>query len=175
MAAFGLGCIVFFAVSSLGLLVGAVLLRGAVAVANRFLGPPAPPDSFGQWDDWDSDEPAPVARAGPARAVPEPGLATGMLITFVLAGVAAVGYVALAVIVEGVLGFNELDGGLEFVLLFLLGLPFTGFTLSLLLTALLPTTFTRAVLIAFLYHLLGVVGAGVVAAALMGALFVLMG
>ena len=135
-----------------GLLIGAVILRLAVSFANRILGPVKPPDTFGQWDDWDSDEPAPKARTHQDRVIPEPGFATGMLITF-LTGIAnACCYGVLALIGNAV--FDDLRGPDELVPLALLifSLPASHLALTALLTILLPTTFARAALTAFLNY-----------------------
>lgn len=148
-----------------GLLMGSILLRVSVAVANRFPGKSAPPpDEFGQWDDWDSDDPGPNARPRNERAVPEPSIATGMLVTFVLGVASAVGYLALAFVLGEVFGFDGPDEGPVLVLLFLFGLPFTGLALTLLLVALVPTTFARAAFVAFVYHLLVAFGLAAVGA-----------
>ena len=170
---FLLGCGGLLLGLSVGLLVGSIILRAAVALANRFLGPPKPPDTFGQWDDWDSDDPTPVTRKNATRAVPEPGLATGLLITFVLGVSTAVGYAVLGFIAGEVLGLDGPDEGLALVLIFLFGLPFTGFLLTFLLTLLLPTTFMRAMLVAFVHHFIFIVGVGAIGAVVVGTLFML--
>ncbi|AWM41814.1 hypothetical protein GobsT_70740 [Gemmata obscuriglobus] len=152
---FGLGCVCVLVGAGVALAVSGVLLRAAVAAANRLIGAPKPQDPFGQWDDWDTDEPAPIPRAAPARAVPEPGFLTGALVTFVLGATAAVGYLCLVFVAAELLRVN-VDEPAGVVLIFLAGLPFTGFGLSFLLTVTLPTTFKRAALVAFLYHLIAI-------------------
>lgn len=146
------------------LLIGSVLVRAAVALANRVLRPAeVPPDTFGQWDDWDSDEPAPKRRKKSARVIPEPSLATGMLVTFLSGLVNPFSIAALAVVAGAQLDDPQgLDELLPFALVALL-LP-VGFALfTLLLRLLLPTTFWRAALVAFFHTLIVVVvalGAG---------------
>ncbi len=136
------------------LLVGSVIVRAAVALANRILGPAEVPDTFGQWDDWDSDEPAPKPRKHKTRVIPEPGLATGMLVTLLSGLVGPGGIVVCAVLARE--AFNDLDGPDELVpLAFLILLLPIGFgLLTLLLSMLLPTTFWRAARVAFLHYLI---------------------
>lgn len=137
------------------LLVASTLLRAAVALVNRVLGPAAPPDTFGQWDDWDSDEPAPAVRKPSGRVVPEPGLATGMLVAFVAGLVNAVGYAVLAFVADA--AFDDAGPPNELaavVLLLLFGLPLSTAAHTVLLVPLLPTTFGRAGLVAAAYHLI---------------------
>src|SRR5688572_16021961 len=87
--AFGFGLLLSCFGLVVGLLIGSVVVRAAVALANRMIGP-VKTDDFGQWDDWDSDEEPAYAksrRRGGEKAIPEPGVATGMLVAFV-AGIA---------------------------------------------------------------------------------------
>jgi hypothetical protein len=136
-------------------LVGATLLRGAVAAANRVLGPAPPPDTFGQWDDWDSDEPAPVARPRDTRKVPEPTLITGGMVTFVAGFVSGVVLAVLWALFDADPADSP-DEPAAVALLLLFGLPASALVHAVLLVPLLPTTFTRAALVALFHHLLGV-------------------
>ncbi|MBP3957497.1 hypothetical protein J8F10_19795 [Gemmata sp. G18] len=135
-----------------GLLIGAVILRLAVSFANRIIGPVKPPDTFGQWDDWDSDEPAPKARTHPDRVIPEPGFATGMLTTF-LTGIVDVCCYGFVVFIKYSV-FDDLGGPDEWVpfALIFFCLPASYLALTALLTSLLPTTLRRAALVAFLNY-----------------------
>lgn len=157
------GCFGFLVAVVVGLLIGSVLLRGAVALANRVLGPEVPPDAFGQWADWDSGEPGPRAR-GTGRPLPEPTLTIGMVVTLALGVVAFVGYIALGLVAEEVLALGGPDGWVAFVLLSVLLMPFTATIFTVLVKLLLPTTFKRAALVAFLHHFIAVVGIAGVAA-----------
>lgn len=157
------GCFGFLLSVVVGLLIGSVLLRGAVALANRVLGPEVPPDTFGQWDDWDSDEPGPRARTGTGRALPEPTLTTGMVVTLALGVVQFVGYVALGFVVGEVFDDHP-DESVALVLVSVLMLPVTATVLTVLVKLLLPTTFKRAALVAFLHHFIAVVAVVGVAA-----------
>lgn len=157
------GCFGLLVALIVGALIGSVLLRGAVALANRVLGPEVPPDTFGQWDDWDTGEPGPRGRAGTGRAIPEPTLTIGMVISLALGVVAFVGYVALGFVLGEVFDDHP-DGWVAFVLLTVLLAPFTATALTVLVKLLLPTTFKRAAVVAFLHHFLAVVGAAGMAA-----------
>ncbi|MDY3550955.1 hypothetical protein R5W24_000024 [Gemmata sp. JC717] len=169
---FGLGCVFLLVGAGVALVVGVVLLRAAVAAANRLLEPSTPQDPFGHWDDWDADGPAPIPRAAPDRAVPEPGFLTGVVVTLVLGATTAVGYLCLVVAAQELLGIG-VDGPTGVVLIFLAGLPFTGFGLSFLLTVTLPTTLKRAALVAFLYHLIAIPVTCVVGAIMLALAFVI--
>ncbi len=157
------------------LLIGRALVCMAVALANRVVGPAPPPDTFGQWDDWDSDdEPAYVKsrrRGTTDGAIPEPGLASGMLITFVAGLINAGGCVACVVFAQAV--FDDLDRSDEWILvaLALLGLPVTFVVHSFLLVLLLPTTFWRAALVALFHYLILVV----IAIVTVGAIYLVLG
>ena len=75
---------------SIELPAGALLLRAAVVVANRILGPsqeetadPLPP-----WD-WDDDPASGLSRRGGGRAIPRPGCGYAAAIAFLAAGLKA--------------------------------------------------------------------------------------
>ncbi|MFM8271063.1 MAG: hypothetical protein ACKODX_01895 [Gemmata sp.] len=144
------------------LLFGALLARAAVAVANRVRGPEKPQDPFGQWDDWDSDEPGPRGLTDRGRPIPRPTLAIGVLVTLV--SVAAHGATVFA---GGILFETALNESKELTILMLavFGLPLNAVLLATLFTLMLPTTFWRAALVAFFYYLIAL-GLAIVAAVL---------
>jgi hypothetical protein len=150
------------------LFVSALLLRAAAASASRMIGPPEPEDAFGDWDDWDSDEPPRRRRRGKA-SIPEPGLGKGMLIAFASSFATAVAGAVLAVIAEEVFG-DAGDEAAHAIALAALAAPAGFAALTLLLAGLLPTTFWRAALVAFLYCLYGAVIVAAVVCTIWGCL-----
>jgi hypothetical protein len=136
------------------LFVSALLLRAAAASANRIVGRPGEDAEFefGDWDDWDSDEP-PRRRRREKASIPEPGVGRGMFVAFASAFATAMAWVVLEVVAEGVLGLGGEEA--QAVLVLLVALPAGFGALTFLLAGLLPTTFRRAALVAFLYHLYG--------------------
>jgi hypothetical protein len=155
------------------LVVGSVILRAAVALANRIIGPPKPKvetvDRFEDWD-WDGElEDAKPRKKGKEKAVPEPGIGKGMMIASTVYVLTAFIGVVLAVFFEAVAD-DVFDGdeGAQIVLVVLFALPLGFVGMALLLTAMLPTTFSRAALVAFIYHffallVLGIIGGTLVA------------
>ena len=77
---------IFFGVTLVLLLVGSALLRAAVALANRTIGPITPKNKILDWD-WDAedDDDDDLAEGRRELAIPEPGLGQGMLIIFLTA------------------------------------------------------------------------------------------
>lgn len=166
----GFGCLGVGFVFFLALLAGSAVLRAAVAVANRLVGPPKDrtPEPLYDWD-WDGEEEAKPRRAG-RKVIPEPGFGKGMMIASTI-GMATV-FVALVLAVFAEVVAEDLfegAGAARVVVLAVLALPFAFVGASLLLAAMLPTAFRRAALVAFLYHLFGgglvLVVAGVLAGA----------
>jgi hypothetical protein len=134
------------------LFVSALLLRAAAATANRIVGPPREDEfEFGDWDDWDSDEP-PRRRRRQKASVPEPGVGKGMLAAFAAWFATALTGMVLAVTAEEVFG-DVGDGAANAIALSILATPVGFGVLALLLAGLLPTTFWRGALVAFLYYL----------------------
>ncbi len=131
LAGLFLGCGGALVALFVGLLLASVILRGAVALANRLLGPVKPPDMFGQWDDWDSDEPAPKPRKNPNRAIPEPNLATAMLVAFISGIVNCCGYIVCVILAEETFDLRGLDAWAPFAMLLVLSLPITGLILTI--------------------------------------------
>lgn len=172
---FGLLCVLLVALP-IGLLVGAVILRAAVSLANKVVG--GSPDQEAEDDyDWDSDEDdPPTRRTRPGGAVPVPGLGRAVLIVFA-AGLANV----LVGIVVGLAfgaaraaggGFNGPGPRLAAQLV---SLPF-GFLVSACIGgAMLPTTFPRACLVTLFQYLIGLVIVAVVGGVLFAAGFALFG
>jgi hypothetical protein len=171
------GAVCFF--GGFGLLVvlvlGAALLRAAVSLANTMIDPrkanPEPVDPFAGWD-WDGElEDEKPRRKKKEKAVPEPGMGKGMMIASTL-GVATAG-IAIVLAAFGHVVADDLfrgDDGAEIFVFVLCTLPFAFVVAALLLTAMLPTTFSRALLVAFIYHFLAAVLLVVVGGTIVGLL-----
>jgi hypothetical protein len=159
IACFGLA-VGFFVV----LLIGSVVLRAAVSIANRSAGPVRAEvvDPFPDWD-WDDESEDEPRRSG-EKAIPEPGLAKGMMITSTIAVLTAFIGVVLRVLTEDLADamFGGDDEVVQIVALVVVALPFSFAGATLLLVAMLPTTFWRAALVAFLHHIFAVFLLGVV-------------
>lgn len=151
------------------LLVGALILRAAVAVTNRFVGPPAPAapeDPYADWD-WDGDLEDERARRAPERGVPEPGFGKGMMIASTVGVLTAL----FGVMAAGVLDAVDLDINHDeevAVAVTVFTLPFSFFAAALVLVPMLPTTFGRAALVSLVYHAIGL-GVAVAAVVLVAA------
>lgn len=154
-------------VSLVLLFVGAALLRAAVALANRSIGPVKSDEPIG-WD-WDADEddedPIP-ADGGPA--VPEPSNWLGMRILFLGLLVHLALVVVLQVLLLEVL---EVRRGVESVPGALLGLALGFLALSGIVAGLLPTTYKRAALVTLYAYLI----VGAIAVFVVGTILVVLG
>jgi hypothetical protein len=148
-----------------GVLGLAALLKLAVVLANRTVGPVAEkekPLSRGgiaewDWDDWDDedehDNSRPFAQSREWKpAIPEPSVLKSAGIVAVTAFATVLGFVLLSFAAEG-MGLRPGRDETQFALA-VVELPVVGFILSALLSALLPTGFWRAAMITFLYGLL---------------------
>jgi hypothetical protein len=148
----------------IALLIGSAVVRGAVSIANWLIGP-VKTDDFGQWDDWDSDdEPAYIRkrRRGGQKAIPEPGLGTGMLIAFITTIVnLAINLGALVIMMEAFPEFRRADESARLALSILL-LPVSFLAMTILIRAILSTTFWRAAAVSFLCYLIVAVTVGLV-------------
>ena len=145
------------------LALGAAILRGAVALANRIVGP-VKTDTFGNWDDWDSDdEPAYVRsrRRGGKRAIPEPGIGKCILMLFATSLISLVVTYVLAYFAQELLDLR-MRGEESQIAAAVISLPVTFAALTLVLVALLPTTFWRAAMVGFLYYLIILVLAAII-------------
>ena len=170
MAAVGVGLIFGLVIGSL---VGAVLLRAAVALANKILGPQAAPDpnpSFAENHQHDSpgvtdpanpySAPAMAATAteatGATLAIPTPTFGKAL-------GIAAVLSILGFVISFGAGVIGQASPAVDLVVrIGSLGVNFL--TASLVFTKLLPTTFRRAALVYVMYLVI----AGLIGGALIG-------
>lgn len=157
-AALGIMCVVLVIAIPIGLLIGALILRAAVWLANKCLPQPAARyyDDDDYDDDWDSDEERPRRRrpGGGRSAIPEPNLGWAMLIVFVA-------WIASAV-VGFAMGFVAGAGGLARNQGAMLGLQGCNLVINFLisagvLTSMLPTTFPRACLVVLFQFLIGLV------------------
>jgi hypothetical protein len=114
----------------IGTLIGAVILRAACWLYNKMAGGPKSPS-----------------------AVPEPEFGRAMLIVFVTAIVQmGVGFVLGLVIGGGAAATGQADNPSMRLLPSLIGLPLGFLVMAGMLTAMLPTTFPRALLVALLEY-----------------------
>jgi hypothetical protein len=148
----GLVCFIAGLGLLIGLLGGVAVVRAAVGVTNRLLGPPRAKafdtDEEWEWEEW--DEPEELHRKG-EKAIPEPGFGRAVAIAFAGGVVNAVAAFILVVVGEAV-DAGDLDDGPALVLLVLFAGPLGFAALTLFLTAALPTTFWRAALVAFVHY-----------------------
>jgi hypothetical protein len=164
---------------SFGLLVvlvlGSALLRAAVSLANTMIDPrkanPEPVDPFADWD-WDGElEDEKPRRKKKEKAVPEPGMGKGMMIASTLG--AATAFVAIVLAIFGSVVAEDLfedDEPARIFVLVLFTLPFSFIGSALLLAAMLPTTFSRGLLVTFIYYFLTVILLVVVGGTIVGLL-----
>ena len=140
----------------IGMVAGAAVVRAAVALANRLIGPVKPParDPVEDWD-WDAEpEEERPRRKSESRAIPEPGVGKGMMIASASNVLTAfVGFVLGAMAEE--LEPGAMDDGWGALALAVCTLPFGFAALALLLVPMLPTTLLRAAQVSFLYHVIG--------------------
>lgn len=147
-------------------LVGGLIVKGAVALANKVLGRPIEPPA-GDWDDdnWYDPEPRPPQQSS---TVPTPTFFTA--VGFAL----ALGVVNFGVVYLVVLGLQALGQEYERSLTFLIAVPLCFLADAGLLVPMLPSTFPRACLVAgFTLLMSALTGAllwGVMLLALMGLL-----
>jgi hypothetical protein len=149
----------------LALLVGAALLRAAVAAANRTVGPVRRAEPIG-WD-WDADEEDEDPVRPAEVAIPEPGLSTGMLILFLVGLAVLTTAFLLDSPARRALGLTRRDAE-ALALVLVPGVWFL--TLAGTTAAILPTAFRRAALVA-LYFSLILVAIGAVVYVLLAAAF----
>jgi hypothetical protein len=140
-------------------LLAAALLRLAVYVTNKLVDPVrAPAPSSGgiaqwDWDDWDDEYTTPARGRRGTGAVPEPGTGKGMVIMFITALAFGLAFVLLGFFAEEMIGLRRWRDESMLVVAFLC-LPLADLILTVQLFALLPTTFWRAALVAFVYNLI---------------------
>jgi hypothetical protein len=144
----------------LGLLIGALILRGAVSMANRGAGSRPEPIEYEpvDEDDW-SDYPVPGrTREEPSEGIPVPGIAKGMGIMFsILIVNAIIGLVVRFLIVDDQAFVNRRGRGFfddPEVRSRVVTLPIALIVMIVLLGAMLPARFTRAGLVTFYYFLI---------------------
>lgn len=156
----GFGCILVGLGLLVGLLVGAVIVRAAVSITNKLIGPIRPEQvTTGRIEEWEwDDEPEEEhPRRKKEKAIPEPGVAKAMMIAST-AGVTNA-FIGLVISVLGE-AFDADDPPTEeaaVILLAVFSLPFGFLSLTLILTAMLPTTFWRAALAAFVHYIVAIV------------------
>lgn len=173
-AALGFVCVALLLAIPVGLLIAAVIFRGAVSLTNMCVGGGQAPPADPYEDEYESDYRRPrYGRYKADTGVPMPSIGQAMLIVF-LSGVA--NFVIQLVIVFGVMavmggpapnpqagfGANQQVGfgargaggnGAEIVAN-LISLPTTFFVASLISSGMLPTSFGRACLVTLFQYLI---------------------
>jgi hypothetical protein len=148
------------------LFIGSALLRAAVALANKTIGPVSPsPSVMWDWDAAEEDDDYGRPRRG-ADAMPEPGIAQGMLIVFVSSLVQLVVTVAARILFDL---DTDIDDGE--VLLLIAFSTLVGFgVLTGMIASMLPTTGKRAALAALFYHLIAIAVLALIGGVIFGVL-----
>lgn len=141
-------------------MIGSVLLRFAVSLSNRSIGRPAEPNEYVVEDDDDWGD-YPIAGSKPeavSEVIPTPGLGKGMWIILCVVIVNAVIVFAIQMAFGEDPGPRRARGFFddEQVLSRLATLPISFLIVSGLFSALLPTGFTRGLLVAFYYLVIGI-------------------
>ena len=137
------------------LVVGAVLLRAAVSIANSCLGDQRPvwqTGGYEEWDEWEDEEETPrrSSRSRKAKVIPEPGVGQGMIIVFVAT--------IVSLIIGGVL--DEATGGIvnargdAYIAVVAVVLVLNFLIMSLLLSTMLPTSFGLGSLVSMFFLLI---------------------
>ncbi len=155
-AALGFVCIMVIVAIPIGLMIGAALLMGAVALANKCLPPPRNryddyDDYDDDYDDWEEERPRRSRRRIAKTAIPAPTFGRAVVIVLVNALVGFVINLVLAgFMAAGGLAQNPaaalLMQGFQLVLGFLVA--------ASVLTQMLPTTFPRACLVVLFQYLI---------------------
>jgi hypothetical protein len=160
----------------LAALVAGSLLRLAVSVSNRVVGPQTPsPGGIAEWDwdDWDDEYSAPARTRRGSKTIPEPGLGKCTVIVFVTALGYVLGFVLLMFAAEELLGLRVGREDAQLVVA-LFALPVGDLALCVLLFSMLPTTFWRAAMVTFVYNLI-LLGVGLGISAFLFVLTALLG
>lgn len=156
----GIGIIIFVLAVLLVLFIGSALVRAGVAIANRVIGRVKVEKPIGwDWDAEEDEEDYEELYGGGQReeAMPEPGIAQGMVIVLL----AALAQLILGFLLAFVIDPDEFDGGAR-VVAHLIGTAAGFLTMTGLLASMLPTTPKRAALASLFTYLVVVVIAVVV-------------
>lgn len=138
----------------IGLLIGALILRGAASLANRCVGSADRP-YYGDDEDWEDYPRSRKKRHRRFAGIPEPEIGRGMLIMLVIFIVnAAVSYGIRQVVGPVVVNAGAGPFPRGQVLSQLFGLPIGFLVLSSMLTVMLPTSFPRACLVSLFYYVI---------------------
>ncbi len=141
------------------LFLGTALLRAAVSLANRVIGPVRTERFIGwDWDDdsddTDADAEEPDDRPDQTPAIPEPRTGQGMITVLMLLFLHIAQTLAMAVLVETAPTLRRQDELTVLVLYIVLGSVLGTLVLSGLLTARLGTKWRWAALAAFFFYLI---------------------
>jgi hypothetical protein len=150
--ALGVMCCVVLVALPIGLLIGAVILRGAVHFANKVLPKPVSRDFDDDWDDYER----PVRRTS-GGAIPDPALGKAMGIVFVRFIVGFIVSIPISLVLNGgMAGMGGRQDPAMQMIASLIQLPI-GFLINAgILTPMLPTTFPRACLVVLFEYLIAI-------------------
>jgi hypothetical protein len=137
----------------------ASLLRLAISLTNKIVGPAqVKSQSSGgiaewDWDDWDDEYSTPARSRRRKGTIPEPGILKCVGIVLATAFVFGLGFIVVAFVLEdlGGLGMWRDEAQLAAAIL---NLPVADLALSVLLVVMLPTSLSRAMMVAFVYNLI---------------------
>jgi hypothetical protein len=143
---------------SVELLVGAFLVRAAVAVANLALGPvkeqAVDADALADWGRGDELESVAPHRYEGGRAISMPGCGTAGAIALLTAVLEAGAFFGLLLVLDlGALA--DVNDRWPRVAIMVASIAFSFIALTPLLTAALPTSIRRAALVAFIHYAIG--------------------
>jgi len=150
--------VIFIIALPLSLWVGAMILRAAISLANKRIGPPPEPASFVEdEDDW-GDYPLPGERQeGSSGAIPAPSIGGGMMMMMGIVIVNVVVGAAIHIVMGEERGPRRGGGGLLDDADFLAAVatvPASFLVTAGLLAAMLPTRFSRSCLVTLFYYLI---------------------
>ncbi|VTR92273.1 unnamed protein product [Gemmata massiliana] len=155
-AALGFVCIILVIGIPIGLMIGAALLMGAIALANKCL--PQPHSRYDDyedaWDDYegagDNEPPSRSRKRNTKTAIPPPSLGHAVMIVFVNGIIGFVVNKVFEIAMQGV-GANDLP---TLLVILAFNLTITFLISAGVLTQMLPTTFPRACLVVLFEYLI---------------------
>jgi hypothetical protein len=145
-------CVLLFALP-LGLLIGAVILRGGVSYANKCL--PSERDRYYD-DDWDDYDRPKRRRRGGSAAIPEPGVGKAMGIVFVNFIIGFIISIPISIALGvgmGAGGAGKDDPAMSLIAS-LIQMPIGFLVAAGVRTMMLPTSFPRACLVVLFEYLI---------------------
>lgn len=131
----------------IGFLIGSLILRAAVWISNKILGPRQ--ESFDE-DEYEDEEEYTGSRR---RSIPQPTIGQGMMVVLLYAIINFGAQMMVKAAMIGAAAPALVRGGVE-ILAALIGMPISFLVMAWMCTALLPTSFGRACLVVLFYFLI---------------------